>query len=198
MLLVRRTASAHHRGRHPRHRVPFGPHAARHQRLRSPRRTGWSRKRTPNLAGEDVREGLAAVISVRSSPEPQFEGQTKTKLGNAETRSASWSRQWSQKDSARYLEENQNDAKRIIEKCIVTRRKRPGGSPPGPGELVLRKNVHGRQRCLPGKLADCTETRPRALRALHRGGGVGRRHRPRCGRATGGSQAILPLQAARS
>ena len=85
------------------------------------RRKALVKETDQNLSGEDVREGLAAVISVRL-PEPQFEGQTKTKLGNAETRGTVES--VVSEGLSRYLDENQADAKRIIEKCITSRRAR--------------------------------------------------------------------------
>ena len=78
-----------------------------------------------NLTGEDVREGLAAVVSVKL-PEPQFEGQTKTRLGNPEVKG--------QVESAiaegltQHLEEHPTDGRRIIEKCITTARAREGGA----------------------------------------------------------------------
>ena len=74
-----------------------------------------------NLSGEDVREGCTAVISVRI-PNPQFEGQTKTKLGNGEVRGVVESLVAEQ--LAAYLEENPADAKRIVDKCISAQRAR--------------------------------------------------------------------------
>ena len=108
----------------------------------------------PNLAGEDVREGLAAVISVKLS-NPQFEGQTKTKLGNTEVRGkveAVVSEGFS-----RYLEEHALESKHIIEKCLTSQRAREAAK--RARDLVIRKNaLEGTS--LPGKLADCAERDP--------------------------------------
>ena len=118
------------------------------------RKHGFLKEAEPNLAGEDVREGLAAVISVRL-PDPQFEGQTKTKLGNAETRTAAES--VVAEGLARYLEDNQAEAKRIIDKCLTSRKAREAAR--RAREMVLRKNAMDGSS-LPGKLADCSERDP--------------------------------------
>jgi DNA gyrase subunit B len=108
----------------------------------------------PNLTGEDVREGLTAIISVKL-PEPQFEGQTKGKLGNIEVKS--------QVESAvneglgLYLEEHPDDAKKIIEKCVTSARAREAARKAR--DLIIRKS--GLETgTLPGKLADCSERDP--------------------------------------
>jgi DNA gyrase subunit B len=107
-----------------------------------------------NLTGDDVREGLVAVISVKLG-EPQFEGQTKGKLGNAEVKNhvesvvADYLNQ--------YLEEHPADGKRIIEKCITAARARDAARKAR--DLVIRKGaLEGTM--LPGKLADCQERSP--------------------------------------
>jgi len=107
-----------------------------------------------NLAGEDVREGLTAVISVKVT-DPQFEGQTKTKLGNAEVKGAvetSVGEALSQ-----YLEEHPNDARRIIDNCSTAQKAREAARKAR--ELVIRKNALDGSS-LPGKLADCQERNP--------------------------------------
>lgn len=104
-----------------------------------------------NLVGEDVREGLAAIISVKLY-EPQFEGQTKTKLGNSEIRSLVES-VVSEKLSY-ILEENPSISKIILEKCIAASRAREAARKAR--ELTRRKNAL-ENISLPGKLADCTE-----------------------------------------
>src|SRR5690606_37692759 len=82
----------------------------------------WARKakilkdNDPNLTGDDVREGLVAVISVKL-PEPQFEGQTKTRLGNPEV--TGQVQTVVAEALAQYLEENPNDGRKIIDKCLV-------------------------------------------------------------------------------
>jgi DNA gyrase subunit B len=112
------------------------------------------REQDPNLTGDDVREGLTAVISVKVR-EPQFEGQTKTKLGNSEVRGqveTVFSDAFTQ-----YLEENPPDARRIIEKCMVAARARDAAK--RARELVQRKSLL-ESSTLPGKLADCSERDP--------------------------------------
>ena len=140
----------------------------------------------PNLTGEDVREGLTAVISVRLR-NPQFEGQTKTKLGNSEMRGLV--------DSivgeglARFLEENPNIARTIAEKAISASRAREAARKAR--ELTRRKSVLERTT-LPGKLADCREKDPRLCELFlvegdSAGGSAKQGRDPRI-------QAILPLR----
>lgn len=107
-----------------------------------------------NLSGDDVREGLTAVISVKLT-DPQFEGQTKAKLGNAEVKGQV---QTAVSDSlGQYLDENPADGRRIIEKCLTAARAREAARKAR--DLVLRKGaLEGMS--LPGKLADCQERDP--------------------------------------
>src|SRR5579864_1032670 len=118
------------------------------------RKANIMREQDPNLTGDDVREGLTAVISVKLR-EPQFEGQTKTKLGNSEIRGqveTVFSESYTQ-----YLEENPQDARRIVEKCLVAARARDAAK--RARELVQRKSLL-ESSTLPGKLADCSERDP--------------------------------------
>ena len=104
-----------------------------------------------NLQGEDIREGITAVISVKVK-EPQFEGQTKTKLGNSEVTGLVQSAMNEALSS--FLEENPTVAKAILDKCISASRAREAARKAR--ELVRRKNaLEG--STLPGKLADCSE-----------------------------------------
>jgi DNA gyrase subunit B len=107
-----------------------------------------------NLSADDVREGLTAVISVKLT-DPQFEGQTKAKLGNAEVKGQV---QTAVSDSlGQYLDENPADGRRIIEKCLTAARAREAARKAR--DLVLRKGaLEGMS--LPGKLADCQERDP--------------------------------------
>ena len=107
-----------------------------------------------NLTGEDVREGLTAVISVKLS-EPQFEGQTKSKLGNIELKSLVESVVG--EELSLYLEEHPDDAKRIIEKCITSAKAREAARKAR--DLVIRKSSLD-TGILPGKLAECSEKDP--------------------------------------
>ncbi len=118
------------------------------------RKQGFIKEDQPNLIGEDVREGLAAVISVRLT-NPQFEGQTKTKLGNAEVRGIVES--VVSEGLTRYLEENPAESKRVVEKCLTSQKAREAAR--RARELVIRKNALD-GTSLPGKLADCAERDP--------------------------------------
>ncbi len=107
-----------------------------------------------NLTGEDIREGLTSVVSVKLK-EPQFEGQTKAKLGNPEAKTAVEGVVF--ETLADFLERNPQDAKLIIEKCITSSRARKAAK--AARETVLRKGVLD-GLALPGKLADCSTRKP--------------------------------------
>jgi DNA gyrase subunit B len=108
----------------------------------------------PNLTGEDVREGLTAVISVKIT-EPQFEGQTKAKLGNPEVKGNVESVVG--EGLTLYFEEHPDDVKRIIDKCLLSARAREAARKAR--ELIVRKTSLD-TGTLPGKLADCSEKDP--------------------------------------
>jgi len=118
------------------------------------RNTKFLKDTDPNLTGEDVREGAVAIISIKL-PQPQFEGQTKTRLGNPEVKS--------QVESAvanslsLYLEQHPNEAKAIIEKCLISAKAREAARKAR--DLVLKK-IGFETSTLPGKLADCSEKEP--------------------------------------
>jgi DNA gyrase subunit B len=118
------------------------------------RRSGVLKDSDGNLSGDDVREGLTAVISVKLT-DPQFEGQTKAKLGNAEVKGQV---QTAVADAiGQHLDENPADGRRIIEKCLTAARAREAARKAR--DLVLRKGaLEGLS--LPGKLADCQERDP--------------------------------------
>lgn len=139
-----------------------------------------------NLSGDDVREGLSAVISVKI-PEPQFEGQTKTKLGNSEARSITES--LFADHFATFLNENPSVAKRILEKSLMAQRAREAARKAR--ELTRRKNAL-EVSSLPGKLADCS-TRDATISEIYvvegdSAGGSAKQGRDRH------FQAILPLR----
>ena len=115
------------------------------------RKMGLLKQADSNLSGEDIREGLTAIISVKIG-EPQFEGQTKTKLGNSEARGAVES--VFSEQLTYYLEQNPNVAKMIIQKATMAARARDAARKAR--ELTRRKSVL-ESTALPGKLADCSE-----------------------------------------
>ncbi len=118
------------------------------------RNKGYLKEKDDNLSGDDVREGLTAVISVKI-PEPQFEGQTKAKLGNPEARSAVESLM--NDTFAAFLEEHPKDAEAIIGKCVLAQRARAAAR--AARDTVIRKGaLEG--LTLPGKLADCASKDP--------------------------------------
>lgn len=111
---------------------------------------GYLKEKDANLTGEDVREGLTAVISVKI-PEPQFEGQTKGKLGNPEAKAAVEG--VFAEAFQIFLEEHPRDAEEVIGKCLLSARARAAAR--AARETVLRKGVLDGMT-LPGKLADCS------------------------------------------
>ena len=148
--------------------------------------TGMLDKLKFDIAGDDFREGLTAIVSVKVA-EPQFEGQTKTKLGNREV-SAAVSQSVSEM-LTNYLEENPNDAKTIVQKVILAATARHAARKAR--EMVQRKTVMSIGG-LPGKLSDCSETDPEKCEIFlvegDSAGGTAKQGRDRA------FQAILPLR----
>jgi DNA gyrase subunit B len=149
-------------------------------------KSGLLEKLKIEISGDDFREGLTAVVSVKVA-EPQFEGQTKTKLGNKEA-VAPVSQVVSEMLEA-YLEENPNDARAIVNKVIVAAQARIAARKAR--EMVQRKGV-GSGGSLPGKLADCSEKDPHKSELFlvegDSAGGTAKQGRDRV------FQAILPLR----
>jgi len=143
------------------------------------------KEKDPNLQGEDIREGITVVVSVKVK-EPQFEGQTKTKLGNSEVTGVVQS--MVNEALSTFLEENPNVAKAILEKCISASRAREAARKAR--ELVRRKNAL-ETSTLPGKLADCSSKNPEECEVYivegDSAGGSAKQGRDRK------FQAILPL-----
>lgn len=140
----------------------------------------------PNLVGEDIREGMTAIISVKLE-EPQFEGQTKQKLGNSEARGAVDNIVSSQLEI--YLEQNPSVAKIIVEKSLLAQRARDAARKAR--DLTRRKSALDGM-ALPGKLADCTDKDPKNCEIyLVEGDSAGGSAKSARSRAT---QAILPLR----
>lgn len=139
-----------------------------------------------SLSGEDVREGLTAVVSIKLK-EPQFEGQTKRKLGNPEARTAVES--VVAETLTDFLERNPKDAKEIIENCILVQKARKAAK--AAKETVFRKGIL-EGLALPGKLADCISRKPEESELFivegESAGGSSRQARDRH------FQAILPLR----
>src|SRR5690625_1094904 len=150
------------------------------------RRSNLFKEDDPNLSGDDVREGLTAIVSIKH-PNPQFEGQTKTKLGNSEARTitdSTFSEMFS-----KYLNENPDEARIIVEKGLMASRARLAAKKAR--ELTRRKNALEISN-LPGKLADCS-SRDASISELYivegdSAGGSAKQGRDRH------FQAILPLR----
>jgi DNA gyrase subunit B len=147
---------------------------------------GLFEKAKVEIEGDDFREGLSAIISVKV-PEPQFEGQTKTKLGNNDVMGVVDSTL--SKVLSAYLEENPKESKTIIQKVILAAQARAAARKAR--ELVQRKNVMSGGG-LPGKLADCSEKEPHKCELYlvegDSAGGTAKQGRDRS------YQAILPLR----
>ena len=150
------------------------------------RKSGLLKEKEDNLSGDDIREGLTAIILVKL-PDPQFEGQTKNKLGNPETRR--YVEQVMNENFAYYLDENPNTAKKIVGKALLAARARKAAR--AARDNVIRKGVFDGLN-LPGKLADCSSKNPKECELyIVEGDSAG-------GSAKSGrdskTQAILPLR----
>ena len=143
-------------------------------------------KENDKLSGEDVREGITAVVSVKLT-EPQFEGQTKTKLGNSSMRS--FVQKATVEHLGTYLEENPSQARELILRCITAQKARDAAR--NARELTRRKGIL-ENTTLPGKLADCSEKRSELCEIYlvegDSAGGTAKQGRDRR------FQAILPLR----
>jgi len=150
------------------------------------KKEGYLKGAEDNLTGDDVREGLTVVVSVKIS-EPQFEGQTKAKLGSTEARTAVESVVG--EALKEFLERYSSDGKRVIEKCILAAKARKAAK--AARETVLRKGVLD-GLTLPGKLADCSSRSPEESELFivegDSAGGSAKQGRDRR------TQAILPLR----
>ena len=143
-------------------------------------------KENDKLSGDDVREGITAVVSVKLT-EPQFEGQTKTKLGNSQMRS--FVQKATTEHLGTYLEENPSQARELILRCVTAQKARDAAR--NARELTRRKGIL-ESTTLPGKLADCSEKRSELCEIYivegDSAGGTAKQGRDRR------FQAILPLR----
>ncbi len=150
------------------------------------RKNNYLKEKDSNFSGDDVREGMTAIVSVRV-PEPQFEGQTKAKLGTPEVRTVVES--VVSESFSEYLERYPKDAKNIIEKCLLTYKSRKAARIAR--ESVLKKGVLAGV-ILPGKLSDCSSKKPENRELFivegESAGGSAKQARDR------EIQAILPLR----
>lgn len=150
------------------------------------RKSGFLKGSEDNLSGDDIREGLTSVVSIKIR-EPQFEGQTKAKLGNPEAKTAVEA--VVSEGLTDFLERNPQDARAIMEKCVLSQKARIAAR--SAKETVLRKGIL-EGLALPGKLADCTSRNPEESELYivegESAGGSSRQARDRH------FQAILPLR----
>jgi len=150
------------------------------------RNSALLKEKDPNLSGDDVREGLTAIVSVKLR-EPQFEGQTKTKLGNTDIKG--FVQQTTNVALAEWFEEHGPQAKAIVVKCIQAARARMAAR--NARELTRRKSLL-ESSSLPGKLADCSSRDPRQAELFivegNSAGGSAKEARNRT------FQAILPIR----
>jgi DNA gyrase subunit B len=150
------------------------------------RKQGLLKENEANFSGEDTREGLTAIVSVKH-PDPQFESQTKVKLMNAEAKSLVES--VTADSFATFLEENPREARAVVQKCLTSSRAREAARKAR--DLVIRKSAL-ESMTLPGKLADCSERDPNQTEIYivegDSAGGSAKQGRDRR------FQAILPLR----
>ena len=150
------------------------------------RRAGLLKDADPNFTGDDTREGLTAIISIKH-PDPQFESQTKVKLMNPEVQT--YTQQVVSEAFSTFLEENPSEARTIVQKCLTSARARDAARKAR--DLVIRKSAL-ESLTLPGKLADCSERDPQKTELYlvegDSAGGSAKQGRDRH------FQAILPLR----
>ena len=152
------------------------------------RAKGLLKEKDENLLGEDIREGITAIISVKLR-DPQFEGQTKAKLGNVPMRS--FVQKVTNERLAEWLDENPAEANKVVKKALAAAQARVAAKN---ARNAIRRKTALSGAGMPDKLKDCSQPQRRRERAVHRRGRLRRRHRGRRPRPADAGDPADPRQ----